>query len=408
MLFKKCIRFFLVFSLALLSSRFGLAQTYTVLYSFTGGTDGAFPVAGVIRDSSGNLYGTTTGQGAGGNWGSVFKLSPKGKFTLLHNFGADGSSGSLPETPLLRDSAGNLFATTSTHGGDNFGTVYTITKNKQFTVRYNFAAAWNAGDTEPLGALTLDADGNLYGAGGGGGICAHGTRCGVVFKLDPSGNQTVINSFVDGTKGCFPNGGLLRDAAGNLYGTAMGCGKGGNGVVFKLDSAGNETVLYTFKGIKAGDGSKPEAGLVQDAAGNFYGATPMGGNRVGCSNFPPKDCGVIFKLDPNGIESVLYRFTGGADGGRPSGPLVIDAAGNLYGTARMSNPGQGVIFKLDPSGHETVLYTFGGGTDGAGPLGGVAIDPAGNLYGTTFGGGDPNACTTGGGSGCGVVFQITQ
>jgi uncharacterized repeat protein (TIGR03803 family) len=183
----------------------------------------------------------------------------------------------------------------------------------------------------------------------------------------------------------------------------MGGGTSGAGVVFKLDSAGNETVLYTFKGMP--DGSEPQAGLIQDAAGNFYGTTIFGGK----GNCQYRSCGVVFKLDTNGNETVLYRFTGGADGGNPTAGLVIDSAGNLYGTTLLGGPPGcqdfvcGVVFKLDPSGKETVLHTFSGGT-GFGPYAGLLMDPAGNLYGTTYFGGNLNDCN---GQGCGVVFKIT-
>jgi uncharacterized repeat protein (TIGR03803 family) len=190
----------------------------------------------------------------------------------------------------------------------------------------------------------------------------------------------------------------------------MGGGHGGNGIVFKLDSTGNETVLHTFLGTT--DGAKPHFGLIRDAAGNLYGATPVGGNH-GCGSFSSSTCGVIFKVDGNGNETILYSFTGGADGGLPYGSLIMDAAGNLYGAASfgiLSNgdPGFGVIFKLQPSGKETALYTFSGGADGNGPTG-VTMDSAGNLFGTTVGGGILSDCKpqSGPGGGCGVVFKIT-
>ena len=189
----------------------------------------------------------------------------------------------------------------------------------------------------------------------------------------------------------------------------MGGGHGGNGVVFKLDTTGNETVLYTFKGQP--DGALPYAGLILDTAGNLYGTTLQGGNR-GCSS--NGSCGVIFKLDTSGNETLLYAFTGKADGGNPNGPLVMDATGNLYGTAAWGTlsgggAGDGVVFKLEPSGKETVLYTFTGGVDGGGPDGGLTMDSHGDLYGTTVVGGNLHDCIPAGGGpgyGCGVVFKI--
>jgi uncharacterized repeat protein (TIGR03803 family) len=329
------------------------AQTFTVLYEFTGHADGAFPFSGVIRDSAGNLYGTT-----------------------------------------------------SCGGSSDFGTVFKLDKNDKFSVLYNFPEPWISPGcfSGPFpGSLTLDADGNLYGAGGGGnGTCNGGPNCGVIFKVDPSGIETTIHAFLYGPKGFYPNLGLIRDAAGNLYGTTKGGGKRGAGTVFKLDSAGNETVLHTFQ--RAPDGAVPIAGLVQDAAGNFYGTTGSGGQKS--CNGGSATCGVVFKVDPNGNETVFYSFTGGTDGEYPWGGLLIDSTGNLYGTAEGGNPaggGYGVFFKVDPSGEETVLYNFAAYQEGFV----TAMDSAGNFYGTSEIGGNPNDCKPASGHGCGVVFKLT-
>jgi uncharacterized repeat protein (TIGR03803 family) len=213
---------------------------------------------------------------------------------------------------------------------------------------------------------------------GGVGTCLGG-GCGVVFKLDPAGNETVLYSFTGGADGANPGAGLIRNAAGNLYGTTtyggdLNCNQQiGCGVVFKLDSAGNETVLHTFTGA---DGQQP-GGLIADAAGNLYGAAGGGSG-----------CGVVFKLDPSGDETTLHSFTCGADGAFPSSALIRDAAGNLYGTTGSGGLyDAGTIFKLDPSGNESVLYSFTGGADGAIPSASLIRDPAGNLFGTTAGGG---------------------
>jgi uncharacterized repeat protein (TIGR03803 family) len=306
-----------------------------------------------------------------------------------------------PFAAVVRDSAGNLYGSTVYGGSNGRGTVFKLTKNGTFSVLLNFSSSWVSPGDGPRGPLVLDAADNLYGSAGGGGNCNGTSTCGVVFKLDPSGNETVIRNFLYGKKGFYPNAGLIRDAAGNLYGTTMGGGTSGAGVVFKLDSAGNETVLYTFKRMP--DGSEPQAGLIQDTAGNFYGTTVYGGNGPG---YCPQGCGVVFKLDANGNETVLYAFAGKSDGGGPVAPLVMDSAGNLYGTTNYEGGGCvcGVVFKLDPSGKETVLHTFTGGTDGGFPEGGLTMDPAGNLYGTTSRGGNLNHCQ---GGGCGVVFKIT-
>lgn len=377
------------------------AQTYTVLYSFTGGTDGAFPSTGVIQDSAGNLYGTS----AGVLTGTVFELRPEGRFTLLQSFAVPEGIYDYPFSALVRDSADNLYGTIYYGGAFNRGDVYKITKRDKFSVLYNFPSTWEVNGYETLDPLILDSASNLYGAGGAVVCDDRPGDCGLIFKLDPSGNETTLHAFSRPRYGDLPNGGLIRDAAGNLYGTTMSGGHGGDGIVFELDPDGTETVLYTFRGKP--DGSEPHAGLIQDSAGNFYGTTVLGGNR-GCES----SCGVIFKLDINGDETVLYAFTGKSDGGNPTGPLVMDSAGNLYGTAGYGtlsggSQGHGVVFELEPSGQETVLYTFTGGTDGGGPSGGLSMDSAENLYGTTLVGGNLNDCTAGGGAGCGVVFKIT-
>jgi uncharacterized repeat protein (TIGR03803 family) len=258
--------------------------TETVLYSFTGGADGAYPGAGVIQDSAGNLYGTTY-EGGASESGVVFKLDTTGTETVLYSFtgGADGGN---PEAGVIRDSAGNLYGTT------------------------------------PFGGVS--------------GVCYAG--CGVVFKLDTSGTETVLYSFTGGADGGSPNAGVIRDSAGNLYGTTPIGGASGYGVVFKLDTTGTETALYSFTG--GADGGYPAAGVIQASAGNLYGTTQAGG---------VSGSGVVFKLDPAGAETVLYSFTGGADGGAPFAGLIRNSAGNLYGTAiggGINN--HGVVFRIQP------------------------------------------------------------
>jgi uncharacterized repeat protein (TIGR03803 family) len=218
---------------------------------------------------------------------------------------------------------------------------------------------------------------------------------------------TVLHAFTAFSGGRFSTASLVRDAAGNLYGTTvlggnLACGSGsGCGVVFKLDTTGKETVLHRFTG--GVDGANPSAGLVQDAAGNLYGTTEGGGDLACGGGF---GCGVVFKLGTTGKETVLHSFTGGADGRDPNAGLVRDAAGNLYGTTRSggdlacSVAGCGVVFKLDTTSKETVLHSF---TLGGFPEAGLLRDGAGKLYGTTFSGGS-NAC---GGQGCGAVFKLT-
>ena len=249
----------------------------------------------------------------------------------------------------------------------------------------------------PRNGLIADSAGNLYGTTSGGGASYKG----VVFKLAPDGTETVLHSFPGfPSDGNSPYAGLIADSAGNLYGTTLSRDSVSHaGVVFKLAPNGTagwtETVLHSFTGFPT-DGALPYAGLIADSAGNLYGATTGGG---------ASGQGVVFKLAPDGTETVLHAFTGGSDGAYPGvGPLIADSAGNLYGTTQVGGAsGQGVVFKLAPNGTggwtESVLYSFTGGSDGGQPFyGSLIADGAGNLYGTTVGGGA---------SGAGVVFKLS-
>ena len=261
-----------------------------------------------------------------------------------------------------------------------------------------------------LWALTQDSKGNLYGTTlGGGEFCMEYGGCGVVFRVDRTGNETVLYNFCPNgwgkcTDGAFPQAGLIRDAAGNLYGTTSGGGAHGVGTVFKLCPTGAETVLYSFAG--GADGANPFAGFIRDEAGNLYGTTTGGG---------PSGQGTVFKVDPAGSETVLYSFTGGTDGGYPEAGLIRDEKGNLYGTTFFGGLDSpfcsyfcGVVFKVDTTGLETVLYSFTGGADGLNPGAGLMLGKGGDLYGTTaYGGADSDpSCATG--IGCGVVFKLTR
>jgi len=210
--------------------------------------------------------------------------------------------------------------------------------------------------------------------------------------------------------GLSPWSGLFRGTAGSLYGTTAGGGAFNYGEVFRLDSNGRETGSYSFTG--GADGGYPYYGaLLRDGAGNLYGTAAYGGS--GSCSGPPAGCGVVFKVDKTGKETVLHSLAGSpTDGANPFGGLVRDTAGNLYGTTYNGGSvscssggitGCGVVFKLDTAGNETVLYRFTGGANGANPQAGLILDAAGNLYGTTVYGGDLGCA----GLGCGVVFKIT-
>src|SRR5580658_681412 len=371
-----------IFVLTALGTSPAQAQTYTVLHRFTG-ADGSYPVGSVIADPAGSLFGTTYYGGANGV-GTVFKLDKTG-LTVLHSLAWTANGGN-PSSNLVRDAAGNLYGTTPMGGGAHNGVVFKLDPAGTETVLDAFKAAPDG--RAPWAGLIKDSTGNFYGTAEGGGAFNAGT----VYKLDQTG-ETVLYSFTGGADGQAPHAGLLLDGEGNLYGTTVAGGANGYGVVFKLDTAGTETVLHSF--AAGADGAEPDAGVIQDSAGNLYGTTDYGG---------ASGEGVIFKIDTSGNETVLYTFTGGADGGIP-GCLILDSAGNLYSTAFEGGAyGFGVVFKLDTTGAETVLYSFAGGKDGLQPsLLGLFRDSAGNLYGTASAGGTFNSACV---SGCGLVFEL--
>lgn len=255
----------------------------TVLYRFPGtGTDGASPLAGVVRDRNGNLYGTTYYGGAG--YGTAFKLDTTGKETVLWSFTGD-PDGAYPWAGLVPDAQGNLYGITSAGGAFNCscGMVFKLDNTVKETVLYGFIGG-GYGALPVYGYLIRDAKGNLYGTTSEGGATFHGT----VFALDKTGNETVLYSFTGiGGDGAYSYAGVVRDTKGNLYGTTLGGGASGWGTVFKLDKTGKETVLHSF--AYSTDGALPYAGLVRDSAGNLYGTTNVGG---------ASGAGTVFKLTP--------------------------------------------------------------------------------------------------------------
>ena len=224
---------------------------------------------------------------------------------------------------------------------------------------------------------------------------AHGA--GTVFEITPEGAEKVLYSFTGVADGGYPWGGVVRVGT-TLYGTTNGGGSG-YGTVFNLTANGKQTVLHAFTG--GADGSSPEGNLIADSKGNLYGTTFTGGK--GCSI----GCGTVYRIAPSGVKTVIYSFVGGSDASNPTNGLVRDANGNLYGATPYGGnastcSGCGAVFEISPEGQETLLYPLPGGPQGANPVRGVIRDTQGNLYGTTFFGGNPN-CP----QGCGVVFKLT-
>ncbi len=388
--------------------------------SATNCTDGQYPEAGLIQDAAGNLYGTTIGGGSAPHGGgTVYKVDITGHETVLYSFcsATNCTDGSNPFAGLIQDAAGNLYGTTSDSGanGGDAGTVFKLDTTGHETVLYSFCSLNCADGENPVAGVIQDAAGNLYGTTSGGGVgpdCLASGGCGTLFKVDTTGRETVLYSFcsvANCTDGKLPFAGLVEDAAGNFYSTTPEGGATGYGTLFKLDTTGQETVLYSFcAAANCTDGATPEKnGLVLDAAGNLYGTTAGGGTGSG-TGCQASRCGTVFKVDNTGHETVLYSFCSApncADGVNPQAGLVQDAAGNLYGTTSAGGANkEGTVFKLDTTGHETVLYSFcsvGGAncTDGANPEAGVILDAAGNVYGTTSGGGTGNYA--------GTVFKLT-
>lgn len=373
------------------------AQSFTILYTFQGLPHSTGPAQGLMLDAADNLYGTTYGLLDGGKprqYGTVFRISPGGNVSTMRRF--SGPNGSNPEVGhLIEDSQGTLYGVTDfggllPGGMEGSGTIYKIDKHWQETVLYTFTGGADGGS--PRGTIVRDKYGNLYGTTlGGDEIKTFGT----VYKLKTNGELKVLHTFRRGRgDGDSPAGGLVADAEGNLYGTTFSGGSASLGTVFKINKWGKESVLYSFKG--GTDGSTPNGDLVLDMAGNIYGTTFVGG----ASNF-----GTVFKVDPAGNETVLYSFKGSSitqiDGANPSGGVIQDASGNLYGvTWSGGGSGAGTVYKLDPSGIETLLYSFPFATQGS-PLGSLVIDTAGNLYGVT----DANSLQTV--QAFGVVYKIT-
>jgi uncharacterized repeat protein (TIGR03803 family) len=386
------------------------ASTEKVLYSFTGSADGGNPRASrLIFDQAGNIYGTTGDGGAYGA-GTVFMLTPNssGGWTesVLYSF-TGGSDGADPWAGVIFDSAGNLYGTATAGGAYGAGVVFQLTPNSDGTwtegVLYTFTGGSDGAD--PAAGLIFDSVGNLYGTVEDGGLYGYGD----VYELTPSSGgtwtQSVLHQFTGGKDGSKPlnHAVLIFDATGNLYGTTYQGGAHGFGVAYELTPTANgwqEKVLHSFNR----SGLDSEDGLTLGPAGVLYGTTAGDYGR----NYP----GTAFKLTPNSggtwTETVLHRFRN-SDGNDPAFGVVFDSAGNLYGATYLGghsnrkclyNQTCGVVFELTPGSNKWNfhdVYRFKGGKDGANPAE-IILDTANNIYGTT---------AAGGVYGAGVVYEIT-
>jgi uncharacterized repeat protein (TIGR03803 family) len=371
------------------------AQTFSVIHNFTGGSDGANPLSGFVM-AGGNLFGTASSGGSHG-LGVAFKLTPSGEQTVLHEFtgGADGAN---PEGRLIA-SGGYLYGTTTLGGASNAGTVFRIvTVTGKEAILYSFTG--KSDGAGPVAGLTLDKAGNLYGTTTAGGANSNGTVFELAVPTVAGGKwtETVLHSFGTGTDGTVPVGGVTFDASGNLYGTTSAGGTYGNGTVFRLmpsTSGWNETILHHFA-LQA-DGGVPYAGLVFGGK-NFYGATSDGG-AGGASGG-----GTVFALAPTKAGgwkfTVLYSLSGWGISGSFRNLLL--GSGKIYATTHCDGANDaGTVYELTYSGGAWTynsLYVFTGGTDGLFSFSNLVADTEGNLYGTTNGGGA---------NGYGVAFKVT-
>jgi uncharacterized repeat protein (TIGR03803 family) len=379
------------------------AQTFTVIHNFSGGEDGASPYAGVTLDGAGNVYGTANSGGIG--YGTVYKLKNR-VWTLdpLYEF-TGGSDGANPEARVIFGPNGTLYGTTVTGGVFNLRPYPTVCKTAlcpwMETELYYFQGGSSDGFDPEYGDLKFDGLHNIYGTTFYGGNINYnnGYGAGVVYKLAPSGGgyeESVLYAF-SVSDGEFPINGVIFDGSGNIYGTTYQGGLSNSGTVFELMPVRGGWTDCTLNNFRNGtDGGYLYAGVIFDPSGtNLYGATSNGGTGEG---------GTVFELTPIGNCSwtlnTLYSFTETtAPQCGPRGSLVLDGAGNLYGTTYCDGAhGFGNIFKLTPQGSYTSLYDFTGGSDGGNPISNAVLDSSGNLYGTASTGGTQNV---------GVVWEIT-
>ena len=393
-------------------------------------SDGKLPFGDLVFDANGKLYGTTQ-QGGTYGYGTVFELTPgtnrKWKEKVLHSFNNNGKDAAGPLSGLIFEARGNLYGTSEWGGTYGWGTVFELTPgtNGKWKEKVLHSFNYNGKDGAlPYAGLVFDTSGNLYGTTTEGGVQGSGT----VFELTAGANdkwtEKVLYSFCPTypcTDGGYPEGALIFDGSGALYGTTRGGGAQGSGTVFELKAGTNgkwtQKVLYSFG--SGTDGFYPHSGLTFDSGGNLYGTLQFGGRFSG-GDCGSDGCGAVFELMPvkNGkwTEKVLHSFASGADGFWPLAGLVIDASGNLYGTASYgggyssacSGLSCGIVFELTPGKNgkwtEKVLYSFNY-KDGDYPYAGLIFDTIGNLYGTTvLGGSNSSACN---GFSCGAVFEIT-
>ncbi len=351
-------------------------------------SNGASPVGGVIMDSSGNLYGTTTSSEPefppGG--GTVFEL-PQGSGTVI-TLDSLGENPLHPDGDLIMDSSGNLYGTTFGGGnGTTGGVLGTVFELPLGSGTIDALASFGATQTDgarPWGGVIMDSSGNLYGTTEAAGPYGYGT----VFELPKGGGTVTTLASFNGTNGANPYSGVIMDSSGNLYGTTEQGGACEDGTVFELPKgSGTVTALASFNGT---NGQDPYDGVIMDSSGNLYGTTYFGGTS---------DDGTVFELPQGSATITALASFDGTHGANPFAGVIMDSSGNLYGTTYFGGTSDdGTVFEL-PRGSATItaLASFNG-TNGADPYAGVVMDSSGNLYGTTESGGASND---------GTVFEVT-
>ncbi len=354
-----------------------------VIYNFAGGSgDGANPSGPLLIDNQGALYGTTVGGGSTNN-GAIFKISPHGKESVLHIFTGSGGDGSLPYGGVIADKAGNLYGATSDGGTNGLGIVFEIAPNGAETILHTFQGICCGSDGSfPYASLVMDKQGNMYGTTLKGGTS---DDLGTVFRVTPAGVENVVHAFTGAADGSEPVLGFAIGKRNTLYGASLAGGAQNAGVAFRMTLDGTETVLHEFG--SGSDGQYAVGWIALDDKGAMYGATQNGGGAA--------NAGIVYKIDKDGVESILHVFNG-ADGEDPfSVTLVGD---DLYGVTQFGGAnGAGTIFKIASNGVFSAIHSFSG-TDGRDPLCPLVAGSDGNLYGTATGGGA---------TGNGVVFKLT-
>jgi uncharacterized repeat protein (TIGR03803 family) len=371
-----------------------MAEPETIFYSFMGGADGQYPGPPLLTDRSGDLFGTASFGGTHGV-GTAFKLTAQGQFSVLHSFGG-AHDGYLPMCALIADAAGNLYGTAYEGGRNMAGIVFRLTPAGSETVLHDFTVRDGA---NPSAGLVFDHAGTLYGTTYDGGQAGDG----VVFSLSPAGKETVLHNFTGGQDGANPVASLVFGKDGKLYGTTEAGGgsaacQGGCGTIFRTDpTTGHTDILHGFQGVAGGDGAAPVAPILFAKSGTLYG-TSYGGGSGSCL---PGGCGTVFSLSKAGIAHIVLAFDGAGGGANPEAGLTLGAGGALIGTTPFGGAtGNGLVFRLDAgTGHEAVLHGFGGGRDGSAPVGGVIFGPGGGLFGVTKHGGAADS---------GVIFRLTK